>query len=509
MDSRVLRFDEFRVDPARAELTRDGAPVPVEPQVLDLIAFLAANAGQVVTRDQIIAAVWQGRIVSDSAISTRINAARTALGDDGSAQAVIRTVPRRGFLFVPKVTWDDPGAAPMPDRPSVAVLPFQNMSGDPEQSYFSDGITDDIITELCRYPELFVIARHSSFAYRDSPAPAAEIAGALGVRYLAEGSVRRAGQRIRVTARLIDPQAGNELWSERYDRELTDIFEVQDDIARVIVNTLAGEIIHQQYKRALTKSAETADAYDHFLRAYQRNWQSGPDDVRAARAEAERALALDPQFARALALISWTHISDTSNAWTDNPAQSIDLARDYALRAVAADDAEPFGHGVLGWVHMWRDRNFERGLAEQRLALAANPGSAHYQSMLAFSLAYAGQSQAAIEALQEAMRLNPRYPVLYHVFYGRALFNLHRYDQAIAHLERVRTAMPGNANAIAHTAACYAALGRMDDADETVTEVLRASPRFTMRHARRHVPYAIADEQEHFLSHLAAAGLPD
>jgi len=226
-DNWITSFDRFEVDVARGELRRDGQPVPVEPKVLDLIAYLARRPGEVISRDDLIAAVWEGRIVSDSAISSCIAAARTALGDDGAAQRLIRTIPRRGFRFVGEISSPDQPVLPaLRDKPSVAVLPFQNMSADPEQNYFSDGITDDIITDLSRYNELFVIARHSSFIYRDIELAASEIARELCVQYIAEGSVRRADNRIRVTARLIDPWEGNELWAERYDRELTDVFEI-------------------------------------------------------------------------------------------------------------------------------------------------------------------------------------------------------------------------------------------------------------------------------------------
>jgi TolB-like protein len=235
---KIIEFEDFEVDLARGELRRGGKPVSVEPQVFDLIAVLSAHPGEMMSRDDLIREVWGGRIVSDSAISSRINAARTALGDNGQVQRLIKTIPRRGFRFegVARDTSNVP-AATATDKPSVAVLPFQNLSGDPEQAYFSDGITDDIITDLSRYAELFIIARHSSFAYRDTGTSVNEIAFELGVQYIVEGSVRRAGDRIRVTVQLIDPAAGNQLWAERYDRELTDIFEVQDEITRVIVNT--------------------------------------------------------------------------------------------------------------------------------------------------------------------------------------------------------------------------------------------------------------------------------
>ena len=239
----ILAVGDAQLDLAAGELRRNGVVVEVEPQVFALIAHLAARPGALVSRDELIVAVWGGRIVSDSAIATRINAARAALGDDGKAQRVIQTLPRRGFRFV-----GENNPAPelsLPDKPSIAVLPFNNMSGDPEQEFFSDGITDDIITELARYDELFVIARHSSFAYKGRTIDLREIARELGVQYVLEGGVRRSGGRVRVTAQLIDTTNGNHVWAERYDRELEDIFAVQDEITALIVNTLVGKVIQK------------------------------------------------------------------------------------------------------------------------------------------------------------------------------------------------------------------------------------------------------------------------
>jgi TolB-like protein len=505
----IISFDDFQIDIASGELRRGGQVVPLEPQVLDLISYLAAHSGTVITRDDLIEHVWGGRIVSDSAIATRINAARAALGDDGTAQRLIKTVPRRGFRFEAVVESTTKNAPLHAGKPSIAVLPFQNMSDDAEQSYFSDGITDDIITELSRYDELFVIARHSSFAYRNTATTPAKIARKLGVQYLAEGEVRRTAERIRVTARLVDPEAGIQLWADRYDRDVADIFAVQDEISAVIVNTLVGAITRQQHQRSLAKGTGAVNAYDHFLRASVLNFRMGPEESRAARTEAEHALTFDPDYARAHALIAWTHISDASNAWAPDCAVALDCAHMAAAAAVAGGQGDPFAHSVLGWVYMWRDRAFDRGLAEQRRALASNPGSAEFRSMLAFSLTYAGHSAEAISALEEAMRLNPHYPELFHVFYGRALFNIGRYHEAIQHLERIRTSQPQHANALAHAAACYAALGRKADAKATAAEVTRASPNYTLIHARTFVPYADPSEQAHFLDHLARAGLPD
>jgi len=392
------------------------------------------------------------------------------------------------------------------DRPSIAILPFQNRSADPDQTYFTDGITDDIITELARYRELIVIGRQSSFAYRDALTTPTVIASELGVQYILEGSVRRSGGRIRVAVQLIDPSTGAHLWVERYDREIEDIFEVQDEITAMIVNTLTGEILRDGYQRTLVKSFDSVNAYDHFLRASEINWRGGKDDVKLARSEAMKAITIDPGYARAHALVAWTYIAEFMNAWGARPEDSLDEARKFALAAVDIDDREPFGYAVLGWVYMCL-KDIERGLEEQKRAIADNPGSAHYRSLYAFTLAYAGQSDKAILELEKAMALNPRFPDMYLVHYGRALFNLRRYDEAIRPLARIRTTQPGNANAVALAAACYAALGRLDEAQAAVDEVRRASPNYTLDYARRFVPFSVKEELDHFLGNLELAGL--
>jgi len=500
-----ISFEDFRIDIARGELRRAGQVVPLEPQVLDLIVYLATHPGTIVSRDELIAHVWDGRIVSDSAISTRINAARVALGDDGQSQRLIKTIPRRGFRFEGEI--NDPGSdRNATETPSVAVLPFRNLSGDPEQAYFSDGITDDIIIELARCRELLVIARQSSFLFRDTSSALKEIARELGAQYILEGGVRRSGQRIRVTAQLLDPVSGAHLWVEKYDRNIEDIFEVQDEITATIVNTLVGEITRDRYRRSLAKSSDKVNAYDHFLRASEFNYRGAREDVKHARQEALEAIALDPGLARAHALVAWTRVAEFLNAWGDDPQDTIADARRYALAAVEADEREPLGYAVLGWVYMCL-KDAERGLAEQRRAIADNPGNAHYRSLYAFTLAYAGHSEKAIEELEKAMLLNPRHPDLYNAHYGRALFNLRRYDEAIRPLERIRTSQPGNGNAIALAAACYAALGRLDEAGATIEEVRRASPNYTLDYARRFIPFARHEDLEHYIGHLARAGL--
>ena len=365
------------------------------------------------------------------------------------------------------------------------------------------------ITDLSRYSELFVIARHSSFVYRDQQCSIGEIAQDLGVQYILEGNVRRAVKRVRVTAQLTDASGGNHIWAERYDRDLVDIFAVQDEITGMIVNTLAGQLTRRHYRRVLSRHPDAVDAYDHALRAMELILKVGQRDTLLARAEAQQAVAIDPRFARAHALIAWAHVSEGSNHWGENPTKSFQRGYEAAVAAVAADNREPWAHAALAWVYIWRDRAHDRGIAELNQALMLNPSNAHFRSMLAWGLGWAGQAEASLIEMETAMRLNPHYPILYLVFLGRALFLLRRYDEALPHLQRVATEMPDHANALALVAACYAALHQITAARATVQAIVQASPGYTLEYVRERLPYAKSEDLEDFCEMLRLAGLPE
>ena len=339
-------FEDFVLDSERRELRRGGGLVAVEPKVFDLLVHLVANRERVVSKDDLIAAVWKGRIVSESAVTTAINAARTVLGDSGETQRLIKTLPRKGFRFVGEVQEGSGTDAPAVAQPkeaggpnsglasnaSLAVLPFTNLSGEIEQEYFADGITDDVITELSRSRELFVIARNSSFQYRGEAADIRRIGSELGVRYVLEGSVRRSGQRVRVNVQLVDASTGVHLWAERYDREIADVLAIQIEVARAIVPMLVAHVTMAELERSATRPPTTWEAYDHLVKglALLRTFQStfGKDDLDNARASFERALQLDPGT-RALTRVvhpagcrrGYTISIRTTSAKTRSPAQ--------------------------------------------------------------------------------------------------------------------------------------------------------------------------------------------
>ena len=518
-DDSIL-FDDCEIDLRRAELRRSGHVVPVEPQVFDLIAFLASRPGEVLSRDDIVKAIWDGRAISESVISTRINAARKALGDDGKSQRIIRTAPRKGYVFVPEVSARDesqPGRTTdvfdrersRPGKASVAVLPFANMSGDTEQTFFSDGITDDIITELSRYEELFVIARHSSFMYRDRRQHTMTIAKELGVQYIIEGSVRRFGNQIRVAVQLIDALAGNELWAERYDRELEDIFQVQDEIAAVIVNTLVGKLAYEHTRGSLLNPTRTMDAHHRVLRSMVLFQRFTPSENQIARAEAEQAIASEPNFARAHAMVSWTRGVEGSLRWVTDPPQAYRLALDSADRAIALNELEPWGHSAAGYAEIMCNRAYAKGLAAHERSVQLNPNNAHFRSWYAIGLCFAGYADRALEEMDLAMRLNPHYPPIYLNLMGRILFVLGRYEDALRYLERMAAALPHNPSGQAIAAACYVALDRMDEAQAMIDRVLKAAPDYRIAVIHHSVPYARSEDLDFYCDLLQKAGLPD
>ena len=271
-------FEDFVLDSDRRELRRGGELLSVEPQVFDLLQYLIRNRDRVVSKDDLMNAVWQGRIVSDATLSSRINAARSALHDNGEEQRLIRTILRKGIRFVGAVREEDgaeamvaveqpkPGLG-LPDRPSIAVLPFVNMSGDPEQDYFADGMVEDIITGLSRIKWLFVIARNSSFSYKGRAVDVKQVGRDLGVRYVLEGSVRKAGNRVRISGQLIEAEDGRHLWAERYDRDLTDVFALQDEITINVVAAIEPNLRRAEIERVRRKRPDNFDAYDLLLRA--------------------------------------------------------------------------------------------------------------------------------------------------------------------------------------------------------------------------------------------------
>ena len=336
----IFRFDDHVLDIARRELRRGAEPVALEPQVFDLLVYLVRNRRRVVTKDDLIGGVWGGRIVSDSALTTRLNAARRAVNDSGAEQRVIRTVPRRGVRFIGEVSEEgepaesealpaaaEPSAAP---RLSIVVLPFVNLSNDPEQQYFADGVTGDLITDLSRIPDMLVISRNTAFSYRSKPVDTRQIGRELGVRYVLEGEVQRSGNRVRVTAQLIDAETDTHLWAERFDGDAGDLFVLQDEITHRIAVALDLELVDA----AATGPFERPDTRDYILRGRAARLKPPSRENRTeAVQQFEQALALDPD---SVAAQSWLAIALT--------ARALDFMTDTAATDIGARKAWPKGH---------------------------------------------------------------------------------------------------------------------------------------------------------------------
>src|SRR5258707_493645 len=424
----ILSFDDCEIDLERREFRRAGIAVHVEPQVFDLLAYLAQNGDRVVSKDEIFASVWEGRIVSDSTLTSRINAARKVIGDSGKEQRVIRTVARKGMRCVgdvrtqpdrpepadvmnsPPDATDGPtrAALQLPDRPAIAVLPFVNMSGDLEQEYFSEGISEDIITGLSKLRWFFVIARNSSFTYKGKSVHMRQIAEELGVGYVVEGSVRKSGDRVRITAQLNDVSTGSHIWAERYDRDLADVFAVQDEITESIVAAIEPQLYAAENFRARRKPPGSLDAWDLVMRALSHYWRVTPQDNVVAQALLEKAIAMDPNYGQALGLLADSYTFGAHMGWTDL-AKAVQIAERAALAAVLADSADPWAHHAFGGVYLIT-RRFDSSLAEFELALHLNPNFAQAQNYYAAALTFCGRWQEGDEAARRALRLSPRDP---------------------------------------------------------------------------------------------------
>ena len=397
-------------------------------------------------------------------------------------------------------------AAPqLQDRPSIVVLPFANISGDPEQVYFSDGITEDIITDLSKISGLFVIARNSAFTYKGKAVRVQDVTRQLGVRYVLEGSVRKAGNRVRITAQLIDGSTSGHLWAERYDRDLTDIFAIQDEVTREIVAALAINLTQSENSRLKRRSTNNMEAYEYYVRGRQQAWRHNREANERARRLLQRALKLDPRFAAAHAALAYTHQLDYVNQWCEAPEESLKLLDELAQRAVALDDAEPDAHFVLGLAYFWL-RQLEHAIGEARRALALEPNFADAYALLGLVLHYAGRSREAFEPLESGMRLDPHYTDMFLHILGQVHFGLGQYEDAIAALKRRIIRNPNTDASRVLLAAAYGHLGHAEEARTHWDEALRFNPSYSLDHRRRILPYKDPADFERIVEGLRSIG---
>jgi TolB-like protein len=517
-------FADHTLDTDRRELRRGSRAIAVEPQVFDLLVYLVENRERVVSKDDLIASVWGGRIVSDSTLTSRINAARRAIGDSGEDQKLIRTVARKGLRFVGAarvqagagepslvVAGDAPGAPraalPLPDRPAIAVLPFTNMTSDPQQDYFSDGISEDIITALSRLRWFFVIARNSSFVYKGRAVHLKQIADELGVGYVVEGSVRRSGDRVRITAQLNDVATGSHIWAERYDRDLADVFAVQDEITEAVVAAIEPQLYAAENFRAKRKPPENMDAWDLVMRALSHYWRVTRQDNMVAQALLEKATAIDPHYGQALGVLAASHTFGAHMGWEDTEAMA-PVAERAALSAIETDGEDPWAHYALGCVYLFA-RRFEDSLAAFEWALRLNPNFSLAQGYYGLVLSYCGRWQEADIHARRALRLSPRDPfsAIYCGINSYAQFVGRNYDEAMRLARegiRQRSDFVG-AHRVLTAAAGMA--GEADLASAALLELRRAQPNISLAWIASQMPIARDCDREHYVEGFRRAGL--
>jgi TolB-like protein/Tfp pilus assembly protein PilF len=395
---------------------------------------------------------------------------------------------------------------PVLDKPSIAVLAFTNMSGDAEQEYFSDGISEDIITDLSRLSNLHVVARNSSFVYKKAAVSVPDVAKALGVRYVLEGSVRKAGNRVRVNAQLIDSTSGGHVWASRFDRELTDIFAIQDEVTKEIVSVLKCKLTIGEQDRLTPKRSVNVEAFEFFLRGREQAWAATRTGNIAARGLLERAIAIDPDYAAAHAVVAMTHVLDYANGFSADPERSLQVGLELAQRAVRMDEEEPLGHFTLGAAYLWT-RDFDRAQAEAQRSLVLSPNSAEGLRMKAHIQVFAGDPEGALENVDAYMKRDPHYPDIALQLVADARFALGEYEQAIAALERRLARNPQSETAYALLASCYGQLGRSEECRKAWEQTLRISPGFSMERRRRVLPFRNPEDFERRVEGLRKGGL--
>ena len=519
-------FSNHTLDTDLRELRCDHRMVPVEPQVFDLLVHLLENRDRVVSKDDVIDKIWGGRIVSSSTLTSRINAARKAIGDTGSSQRLIRTVPRKGFRFVGSISTQlsstgsgDSAPAPedqlrlsqsdlpQPDRPAIAVLPFANMSGDREQEYFSDGISEDIITALSKLRWFYVIARNSSFVYKGKPVHIKQVGEELGVGYVVEGSVRKEGNHVRITAQLIDVATGTHIWSERYDRSLADVFAVQDEITQAVVAAIEPQLYAAENFRAQRKAPDNMDAWNLVMRALSHYWRVTRQDNMVAQALLEKAISIDPNYGQALGLLAASHMFSAHMGWSDM-ATAIPVGERAALAAIRADSEDPWAHNALGSVYLFT-RCFDDSLAEFELAIRLNPSFSPARGYYGVALTYCGRWEEGDMAARQALRLSPRDPfaAVYCGVVAYAQFIGGNYEEAIRLCREALRQRNDFVGAHRVLAASAGMAGMKQVAEAAMLELRRAQPNVSLAWIAKEIPFKRDVDRDLYLEGFRRAGL--
>jgi TolB-like protein len=524
-------FGECVLDTDRRELSRRSESVAVGPQVFDLLIHLIENRGRVVSKDELFDVIWRGRTVSESTLTSHVNFARRAIGDNGEEQRLIRTIARKGFRFVGDVHEAPPisatsslaetepshsavtplGALALPDQPSVAVLPFLNLSSDPGQDYFADGVVEDIIGALSRMRWLFVIARNSSFTYKGRAVDVKQVGRELGVRYVLEGSVRKSGNRVRVSGQLIDATVGAHIWADRFDSSLDDIFDLHDELATSVVGAIAPQLERAEIQRAKHKPTEKLDAYDYYLRGMASFHLGNQEGMTEALPLFYQAIERDPDFASAYALAAACLFWSKFNGWIADPFHVMSEGARLAHRAIelGKDDAVALargGHALANFVG-----DLDGGIALIDKALLLNPNLAAAWFLGGFVQIMRGEPDNAIERLAYAMRSSPLDSEMYRMQCGTALAHLFagRFDEAATWAEKSLRDLPSFLIAVCIIAASHGFGGRRDEAQRAIQNLRRLNSALRLSNLKDWLLFHRPEYVSILSDGLRRAGLPE
>lgn len=502
MQGSRFAFGPFVLDPNAGTLLRNDVPIAVGYRGLKLLAALVSRPGEILNKADLMDAAWPGRAVEEGNLTVQIAQLRKLLGPASDGGEWIATVPRVGYRFtktVEKPADTRQKTLPLPDKPSIAVLPFVNVSNDPGQESFADGLTEDLITDLSRISGLFVIARNSAFAYKGKAMDVRAIAGELGVRYLLEGGARRAAGRVRINAQLVDAASGDHLWAERFDRSLDDIFAVQDEVTAKIVEALLGRLRAPPPRHR----PRNLEAYDLCVRA-RKFMDDAPQAAQEAHLLLARAVSLDPEYAEAYRWLAMNHWM----GWVHSggpTASSRHVALELARKAVAIDPNDAGSRWVLAYLLAY-DRSFAESDAEFAKAIELDPNEADAWAALSDIAVLAGRTEEGLEHIRKAFRLNPFPASWYYLTLGQAQYAAGEYAAAIETLRRDETYRTSSRRFLA---ASLAQLGRIDEARAEAELFLVGNPQFTTGHWATTEPFRDAATLEHFVDGYRKAGLPE
>jgi len=551
---------DWRVSPAEGVLIRGGETVRLEPKAMDVLVYFASRPSEVVTREELEHDVWRGALVGYDAVTNTVIKLRKALQDDARQPRFIATIPKKGYQLIAAVTCPDNGSgstvpagnAPVPARPpgiriavaamaaifafgllwlwpsapppiepetpadsrhsaklpSIVVLPFVNLSDDPKQDYLAEGITEDIITDLSRLSSLLVISSNTSSLYKDKEVSPEQIGTDLNVGFALKGTTRQLGDEVRVNAQLVNTKTGFNVWAQRYDRKVAEVFAVQDEVTHSIVNALAIKITNQEKQRLAQRATGNLKAYDFFLEGQRIFKIHMKETNEQARVMYRKAIELDPGYGRAYGALAVTLAYDFRNGWADAPVASLDRALELAKQAVALDDSVPQTYWALGFVYLWQ-KEYAKAKEAALQAIRIAPNYADGYGLLGLINSNLGNAEKAIELNDKAVRLNPYYSFEYLIPYGIAYYTLGDYDAAITVLEQARRRNANSEPVRELLAASYVKAGRLEDAEWEIIELQLLNPSATISGLEKALPIAKPELKRALLADLRTAGLPE